>query len=189
MSIKKEYILLILVTLSAIFVTFKTYRPTPKLTTKAVVTSQNSALHSIYQQRSLKSSKTLYIDTIAFASGKVLSHPLYGNTRFTNNFFIDASSEFEVTSNQRFYFDIFSDDGFLLKIDGKKVCEFIGDRAYKKSSCSIDLYAGKHFLSLSYFQGGGPLGLTVFYRAHQDSKWRTYGEDSEYLVTKALFQL
>jgi len=185
-SIKKEYMLLTLVMFSAIFVVFKTYKHTPKLTIKAVVSSQNGALHSVYQERSVKESKIFYIDTLAFASGRVLSHSLYGKTSFSNNFFIDASSEFETTNKQKFYFDVYSDDGFVLKIDDKKVCEFVGDRAYKKSSCSVDLSKSKHNLNLSYFQGGGPLGLTLFYRAHQDKKWRTYGDDSDYLITKPL---
>ena len=187
MNTKKEYIFLIVVLLSAVFVLFKTYNPTPKLTIKAIVTSQNDALHSIYQQRSVRKSKTLYIDTLAFASGRTLSHSIYGQTAFKNNFFIDATASFTTTKKQRYYFDVFSDDGFLLKIDDKKVCEFEGDRAYKKSRCHADLYPGEHNLKLSYFQGGGPLGLTLFFSSHYDKKWRTFGKNSEYLTVKEIF--
>lgn len=187
MSIKKEYVFLAIVLLSAVFVAFKTYRPDVKLSIKAMVLAQDKSVKSIYQSRSTKSTKTLYLDTLAFPSGNELSHALYGKLNFKNNFFIDVSSDMMINKDGKYYFDVYSDDGFVLNIDDNRVCEFIKDRAYKKTSCATRLNRGKHSINLSYFQGVGSLGLTVFYSSPGDLKWHTLGEDSDNITFKRVF--
>jgi len=188
MSIKKETVFFVIVVLSAIFVTFKSYKPNPKLSIEAVVSKQKEALHSIYQERANSKVKTIQTNTIEFPSGRALTHALYGEIGFKTNFFMDLKADFDTFEEQTFFFDIYSDDGFVLFIDDKKICDFQGDRAYQKTGCSTKLKSGTHSMKLSYFQGGGPLGLTMFYYTHQGKKWRVFGEDSEQLVTISLPQ-
>jgi hypothetical protein len=72
-----------------------------------------------------------------------------------------------------------SDDGFVLYIDNKKVAEFIGDRPIAKNEVTLFLKKGKHTFKLSYFQGGGNLGIKAFYKIGNEI--HLVGENSSFV--------
>ncbi len=80
-------------------------------------------------------------------------------------------------------FIVFSDDGFRLKIDGKKLIEFTKDRPYKGNKKSIKLQKGLHYITLKYFQGYGDLGLGAWYKDENGNK-KPIGYDSRYVTFK-----
>ena len=126
-----------------------------------------------------KKTETLLFSQLYFPNSNILKNNLYGNLVYRSNFFIDFTSNFYLDKDSEIKFEIYSDDGFRLKIDGKKVAEFIKDRPYKKSEGKIFLKKGKHQFTLNYFQGYGNLGLGVWYII--DNKKTIFGKDSKIL--------
>jgi len=146
------------------------------------ITGQNGKIETLDTPR--KPSRTIEILTkhLAFAQGSLLENRQYGSLGFTDNFFIDADTRMHVKKLGRYRFSVWSDDGFRLEIDGRTLCEHPLDRPYAKTECTIRLLPGEHRLALSYFQGGGPMGLKVEYGPAAERRRYLLGENTS-LIT------
>ena len=112
----------------------------------------------------------LWIDTLYFPKGNSLYNPIYGNLGYSHDFVILFDMDIMVQKDIPTTFIIYSDDGFRLAIDGKKIMEFTKDRPFSKSETTLTLKAGKHHIHIKYFQGYGQLGIVGYYKVAHTTK-------------------
>lgn len=146
---------------------------------KIVISKNRTNITNIYQQRDIERTKTVMIDKVNLLVKSRFAHPKLGNIAdASDDFFVDIDQTITVKNADSYRFLIGTDDGFSLNIDGKLICEHLGDRPYSIQTCLTHLTEGKHQFQLSYFQGFGNSGLTVEY-ARGDSTQYWFGEDSD----------
>lgn len=146
---------------------------------KLVISKNRVSLSNIYQQRDIEFTREVMIDQLNLLDKSRFSHPKLGNiATYSEDFFVDVDHKVTIKKPDTYRFLMGSDDGFSLSIDGKLVCEHLGDRPYTVQPCLIFLNEGEHQVHISYFQGFGNSGFTVEY-ARGDEKQRWFGEDSD----------
>jgi hypothetical protein len=146
-----------------------------------IVLSQNSqTVENLDQPRKISGSKTLFADHLDFPVDNGFRHRTLGQLGFNSNFYADVEVHFEVLEDAVYVFNIFSDDGFRLMVDGKLVAEFVHGRPMSESDGSVKLKAGKHQMKIIYFQGYGQMGLKGFYSKDGSADGKKYfiGQDS-----------
>jgi hypothetical protein len=162
-------------------VSFKVfYHPKPSGAIKFVISQNRFPIKTIYQQRNILYTYSSRIDKLDFTKNYRVLTDIHGkNYGFKYNFFIDFYTNFYLKKDTNITFIIYSDDGFVLYIDNKKVAEFIGDRPIAKNEVTLFLKKGKHTFKLSYFQGGGNLGIKAFYKIGNEI--HLVGENSSFV--------
>lgn len=157
------------------------YRVTPVTVdpvVKLVISKNRTSIANIYQQRDIEFTREVWVDILDMEEKSRFSHPKLGNVAiYGEDFFVDVDHAITVKAADTYRFMIGSDDGFSLSIDGKLICEHLGDRPFSVQPCLIHLKEGEHQVKVSYFQGYGNAGFTVEY-ARGDEKPRWFGEDS-----------
>lgn len=145
---------------------------------KLVISKNRTAIANIYQQRDIEATNEVWVDVLNLEHKSRFGHPSLGNVaNYSDDFFVDVDHKITVKQSDNYRFLMGSDDGFSLSIDGKLVCEHLGDRPYTIQPCQIFLNEGEHQVRISYFQGFGNSGFTVQYsRADENPHW--FGEDS-----------
>ncbi len=146
------------------------------------IVKQKGGIPHLDTVRRAASVKTIPVRTVNFKPGRMLENDQYGKLGYSTNFFLDVNSDFRVEKAARYRFNVWSDDGFRLKIDGKTVCEHPGDRPYSRTGCTVALSKGKHRFALNYFQGGGPMGLKVTYADMSGKHAHLVGENSDLMT-------
>ena len=68
-------------------------------------------------------------------------------------FAIRYTGSFNVATAGAYKFNVLSDDGAVVSVDGNKVLDNDGQHAPKNANATVTLTAGKHTLQLDYFQG------------------------------------
>lgn len=146
---------------------------------KLVISKNRTSIGNIYQQRDIEFTKEVMVDRLNLLDKSRFSHPKLGNIAgYSDDFFVDVIHTVTTLQTGQFRFLIGSDDGFSLMVDGKKICDHVGDRPYSVQPCFVDLTKGSHQINLSYFQGYGNSGLTVEY-AYGDGRQYWFGDDSD----------
>jgi len=179
----KSHIFLYSVVLIAVFVLSKTISLPYDGVIKIQISKQKGSIVTIDTPRNISNNQRISVDRLYFPQSRLLTQKRYGNLGFSENFFIDAVTDMKVLQSQEYHFNVLSDDGFRLKIDNKVICEHPENRPFSKTACSVKLTPGMHPFDLSYFQGGGPLGLHVTYGV-QGHKMHDVGKNSEFIVFK-----
>ena len=136
---------------------------------------QHSAVTGLDQIDFSDGHRTFFIDRIEFPFGEQLGHPSLGGLAYKNDFAMELTGAFEVGSAATYLFEVASDDGFSLKIDGALVGEHRSDRPEGKTVLRAPLSPGRHTMAVSYFQGYGPLGLIVRYKKENSAVWHILG--------------
>lgn len=145
---------------------------------KLVISKNRVSIGNIYQQRNIEFTKEVMVDRINLLEKSRFSHPVLGNIAgYNEDYFVDINHSIKVQKAGQYRFLVGSDDGFSLSIDGKKICEHLSDRPFSVQPCPVQLSAGTHQFSLSYYQGFGNSGLTVQY-AQGSERPRWFGDDS-----------
>lgn len=145
---------------------------------KLVISKNRVSISNIYQPRDIEFTREVMVDKLNLIDSNRFSHPKLGNVAtYSDDFFVDVNHTITVNEADNYRFLMGSDDGFSLSIDGKLVCEHLGDRPYSVQPCMIHLSKGQHQVNISYFQGFGNSGFTVEY-ARGDEKPYWFGEDS-----------
>lgn len=108
-------------------------------------------------------------NTTAIKSGTVNNFTITVANR-SRDFAMDFSGFIEVSTDGQYTFYTSSDDGSLLYIDGTLVVDNNGKHGLVEKSGTIGLKAGKHAISVGYFQGGGGKALDVSYAGPGISK-------------------
>jgi hypothetical protein len=124
--------------------------------------------------------EVLWIDKLYFDVGKELKHPIYGYLGYKKNFVIYFDSHIKSLKDQNITFAIYSDDGFRLLIDGRKIGEYPKDRPYSKSIIKTALSKGDHRIRIKYFQGYGQLGIKAEFKTDKNS-FKLLGTDTNTL--------
>jgi hypothetical protein len=145
---------------------------------KLVISKNRVGITNIYQQRDIEFTREVMVDVVNLLDKSRFSHPKLGNiATYSDDFFVDVDHKITVKKADTYRFLMGSDDGFSLTIDGKLICEHLGDRPYSVQPCLIFLSEGEHHVHMSYFQGFGNSGFTVQY-ARGDEKPSWFGENS-----------
>jgi hypothetical protein len=145
---------------------------------KVVISKNRVAISNIYQQRDIEFTREVWVDVLDLEESSRFSHPKLGNiATYSDDFFVDIDHKITVKQADTYRFLMGSDDGFSLSIDGKLICEHLGERPYTVQPCLIFLNEGDHQVHISHFQGYGNSGFTAEY-ARGDEKPRWFGEDS-----------
>ncbi len=182
---KREWAFVLLVGMVGLFLLTKTVRfSLDEGPIRLTIIQNKGALNSIDTPRDVLSKKMFMLRELDFPQTRMLQNTQYGKLGYTQNFFLDAEVDMQVKRAGDYRFTVRSDDGFRLLIDAKNICQHPGDRPMLSTECSVTLAAGDHRLSLSYFQGGGPMGLQVSYQMAGENTSRFVGVDSDNLVFK-----
>lgn len=145
---------------------------------KVVISKNRVGISNIYQQRDIEFTREVWVDMLDLEESSRFSHPKLGNiATYSDDFFVDIDHKITVKQADTYRFLMGSDDGFSLSIDGKLICEHLGERPYTVQPCLIFLNEGDHQVHISHFQGYGNSGFTAEY-ARGDEKPRWFGEDS-----------
>jgi hypothetical protein len=140
---------------------------------KATISQDKNNLANINQPRATIFADTIFINNISFRKASSLRHSTLGALNFKEDFFIDFDAEFEVMESKIYAFIIFSDDGFMLSIDGKTVAEYPGLKPFEEGRGYAQFNKGKHRLKLSYFQGRWDTGIVAYYTCeNQNNKYK-----------------
>lgn len=174
-----EIVLALFAILIAILIIYKTSPTKISPTVKIEIFKQDEHIPHIDFPRAKNEKKTFFVDSIDFINPQTLKHPKTGELGFSSNFFADFYLKAEIKKKGEYFFSIFSDDGFRLFVDGKPICEFIADRPIAKTECKAFLEKGEREIKLSYYQGGGNMGLRVYYREKDFKKERLMGQNSD----------
>jgi hypothetical protein len=176
--LNKNSIFTALIALTVIIILVRVTPVTVDPVVKLVISKNRVGISNIYQQRDIEFTREVMIDQLNLLDKSRFSHPKLGNiATYSDDFFVDVDHKITVKQSDTYRFLIGSDDGFSLSIDGKLICEHLGDRPYTIQPCLIFLNEGEHQVHISYFQGFGNSGFTVEY-ARGDEKQRWFGEDS-----------
>lgn len=145
---------------------------------EVTISKNRTSLNNIHQKRDITKSFKVKLDKLNLYHKGKFGHPKLGNiAKASDDFFLDIDQNFTITKEGNYQFLVGSDDGFSLKIDGKKLCEHTKDRPYSVQHCTTYLKEGKHRLEASYFQGFGNSGFTLQYKT-PDGKTFWFGENS-----------
>lgn len=145
------------------------------------LSKNRSTIVDVHQARDIEVSQTVSIDRIDLADKSRFRHPKLGDLGYGNDFWADINAEFMVKKAGSYSFYVGSDDGFILSIDGRQLCEWTHDRPLTTDACTINLTEGNHKFSLVYFQGYGNAGLTMQYAFNSDGTMYFAGDNSKYL--------
>jgi len=103
-------------------------------------------------------------DTVAVVRRGIAYGISLGEIPTANDFFaLEYSGYIDIQASGEFTFTLGSDDGSRLLIDGKPVVENDGLHAYSEEKGAVRLAAGKHAVTLRYFQQGGAKRLELRY--------------------------
>ncbi|WP_020210227.1 PA14 domain-containing protein [Gilvimarinus chinensis] len=141
-----------------------------------VLSKSQINITAINAKRDISATRTVMIDKLDLHHNNRFKHPKLGMLGWTEDFYADIETRFEVKKPDRYRFMVGSDDGFSLSIDGKRLCHYPKDRPFSKQSCYRELSAGPHTLTLSYFQGFGNSGLTLEAGRANGDKPKFWGE-------------
>lgn len=171
----------ILLALVVIAILYRITPPSVDPVITLVISKNRTDIHNIHQVRNIEFSREVMVDELNLSNENRFRHPKLGNIGYADRFFVDINKEFNVKSSGKYLFRIGSDDGFSAKINGKLLCEFVGDRPFSMQNCPVSLPAGTHSFELSYFQGFGNSGLSVEYKKAGGDKLRFFGDNSKYI--------
>ncbi len=93
--------------------------------------------------------------------GKLISHKL---AKLKDGFALLFEGTISVPNSGRYSFELGSDDGSRLEINGQRVIDHDGTHTHSPKTGGINLKPGDHTYRLHYFQGTGPSSLTLRWR-------------------------
>lgn len=176
--INKNSIFTALIAFTVIVIVVRITPVTVDPVVNVVISKNRVAISNIYQPRDIEFTREVMVDQLNLLDKGRFSHPKLGNiATYSDDFFVDVAHKIIIKQADTYRFMMGSDDGFSLKVDGKLICEHLGDRPYTIQPCMIFLSEGEHQVEISYFQGFGNSGFTVEY-ARGNEKPRWFGEDS-----------
>lgn len=182
---KKSILLLFVVLLGGVlFFKIKKSEISPTLNVKISQNKEN--IYTLNDKKKSTNTKSIQIEKLYFTNSGGLYHETYGTLPFKKNFFLEINSEIAIKKSGKYIFNIYSDDGFELKIDNQKICSFQKSRPLKKTSCITSLKEGSSKIYIKYFQGYGNLGLKGFYKKIDESKFHYIGRNSKFLQFKEI---
>jgi PA14 domain len=146
-----------------------------------VISKNRVGITDIHQARDIEMTKTVMVDRIDLADKSRFRHAKLGEIGYANDFFVDIDSPFSVKVAGDYIFYVGSDDGFVLNVDNKKLCEWTHDRPLTIDNCRVHLTEGEHQFKLSYFQGYGNAGLTMSYANADNGTQYLAGKNSKYI--------
>lgn len=174
----KNWLFSVALALVTVLIIYRIIPVTVDHVVKLTITKNRTSISNIYQQRDVESTNEVWVDVLNLEHKSRFGHPKLGNVaNYSEDFFVDVDHNITVKDADNYRFLIGSDDGFSLKVDGKLLCEHLGDRPFSVQPCLVHLNAGQHRVQVSYFQGYGNSGFTVEY-ARGDEKSRWFGDDS-----------
>ncbi|MBN1523986.1 MAG: hypothetical protein JW904_05870 [Spirochaetales bacterium] len=127
-----------------------------------------------------------YLNSIRFGNHENPKESPFAQYGLTEKFFAEFTGKFSVDDQKEVMFSVYSDDGFILYIDGESVSRFSGNRGYAETKISVPVSPGEHSLKLRYYQSGGHIGLDAYYLLPEGGDWFPIGTDAPFLKFKEL---
>lgn len=180
----KNLIFFVLIVLASIFSYIKSTPISIEKKLEVVLLKNREPIVHINQTKNIDHTKTFYIDRLYFYNGNILNHYKLGKIGgYVSDFYLIIKSKMEVKESGEYTFLIQSDDGFILKIDNQKICNYDTHRPITLNECKVNLQKGEHALEIEYYQGFGNQGLIGEYK---DNKGKIYyiGQDSKSIEFK-----
>jgi hypothetical protein len=175
---KNKLVFLALVIIFGVFFICRVFSPfIPVRNITMTIVKQKGSIITLDTPVNQDFSAVYYINTINFRPGQVLYHNDLGNFAYSQDFFMYFKSSIRVEKAGFYTFNIASDDGFRLKLNGQLIGEFISNRSFDSNQYRVFLAKGYYAMDLSYFQGYGLQGLTALY-SFEDGRYYYFGEDS-----------
>jgi hypothetical protein len=143
---------------------------------------QTQAVTGFRPERETADRVTVRVDQIGFGNHVDPAESAFAKFGLRRNFYADFFARFSLEQAQEISFSVFSDDGFILRIDGERIAEFSAERAYAETQAVVRLAEGEHSLELDYFQADGYIGLDAYYRVGESRTPHFVGEDAEELT-------
>jgi signal transduction histidine kinase/DNA-binding response OmpR family regulator/ligand-binding sensor domain-containing protein/protocatechuate 3,4-dioxygenase beta subunit len=88
----------------------------------------------------------------------------FAGTTLRENFFVRWTGSFRLNRAELLLFELRSDDGSKLLIDGRAVIDNDGYQSMDSKSGAADLSAGEHRIEIQYFQASGNAGCRLLWR-------------------------
>ena len=85
-------------------------------------------------------------------------------TGLTKHFLAVFSGDYQAHSDGEYYFEVTSDDGFRLRLNGVTVAEYLEHRAFSPTGGTVNLESGWVPIELEYFNNNPPAGLILSVR-------------------------
>ena len=145
------------------------------------ITHNAEPIQHLDQARAVRDQRTVWIDRLDLAEGGQFRHRQLGQLGPGEQFFVDLELRLRNPESRLIHFEVESDDGFALEIDGERLCAFTAQRGLSAQRCPVLLSEGEHSLRLSYFQAGGPAGLRVRHGPSEEGPWVFLGEPAIWL--------
>lgn len=142
----------------------------PKIHVK--LEQNRSHVHNLDQTKRITRTETIDVNNLEFLQADPLKHRSTGTYEdWKYNFFLTATTEFEVKEEGLFMFTFYADDGYRVSIDGKVVMQ--ENRMKKMNEFNIRshyyLTEGLHSMKVELFQAGVFTGLVGYYRRIDNS--------------------
>ena len=96
-------------------------------------------------------------------TGKTYRVSIEEMANLPDNFALVMTSELDIREAGSYTFELFSNDGSHMYIDGKLLINNDGLHGFKGRSGKVKLTKGMHKIKVEYFQAGGGRGLELFY--------------------------
>ncbi len=98
---------------------------------------------------------------------------------FAEQFYVRFKGYIDIPRTTNYVFRLVSDDGSVLRIDGKEVIDHSGFHGPSPKDSELILSEGKHAISIDFMQGGGGAAISL--------QWAPYGADEFSVVSPNLF--
>jgi len=180
MRFDKRFGLLLFAAALWLWIGYSIYSHSAKHIIKATIIQSKTPVRDIDSKVVPAKKEELWIDRLYFPVGNELRHPTYGYLGYKRDFVVYFDSEVESKKDQNVTFAVYSDDGFRMFVDGKRVGEYPKDRPYSRTLVNTYLPKGKHHIRIKYFQGYGQLGIKVKFKTDKNS-FKLFGTDGDTL--------
>jgi hypothetical protein len=95
--------------------------------------------------------------------GKTYNLSIEDISNLPDNFGLMMTSDLEIQQAGSYTFELFSNDGSRMYLDGKLLINNDGLHGFIGKTGKAKLTKGKHKITIEYFQAGGGRGLELFY--------------------------
>jgi hypothetical protein len=134
---------------------------------KVLVENNNGPIYRLEQNRNITNSQAIDVNNVEFPAALTLKHRTTGEyPGFKEQFFLSATTDFEVLQAGNYMFSIYADDGYRMTIDSDVIMEANNLKTMDEFKIReyVRLEKGRHSLKIDMFQNGILTGLVGYYR-------------------------
>lgn len=174
--VNKNSALTVLLLIIAAMIVYRITPVTVDQNVKLTISKNRTGIQNLYQARDIESTQTVWVDHLNLLHKSRFMHAKLGViANHSDDFFVDIDHTINVKREGNYRFMMGSDDGISLTVDGRLICESVGDRPFQVQPCYVHLTKGSHHVKIAHYQGYGNSGMTVQF-ARDNEKMYYFGE-------------